>query len=194
MQLFYILVLFSMGLLSQEYETQNYKSIGTLDGAEVRFYPEAIKVKAVAAEGNNQNFSKLFNYISKGNTSKTKIAMTTPVYMETTSAGNQMEFVLPAKYLSLKAPQPIGSDVTVYKSSAGYFIALKFGGYNNAYRTVKYRDQLEKIMDKHGIQKRSSLKVLSYDSPYTLFNRRNEVLYEVAEESLPNTLKKPFNN
>ena len=55
-----------MGLLSQEYETQNYKSIGTLDGAEVRFYPEAIKVKTVATEGNNRNFSKLFSYIAKG--------------------------------------------------------------------------------------------------------------------------------
>ena len=43
MRLFYILICLPMGLLSQEYETQNYKSIGTLDGAEVRFYPEAIK-------------------------------------------------------------------------------------------------------------------------------------------------------
>ena len=47
-----------MGLLSQEYETQNYKSIGTLDGAEVRFYPEAIKVKTVATEGNNRNHGR----------------------------------------------------------------------------------------------------------------------------------------
>lgn len=194
MRLFYILICLPMGLLSQEYETQNYKSIGTLDGAEVRFYPEAIKIKTVATEGNNRNFSKLFSYIAKGNASKTKIAMTTPVYIEATSKGNQMEFVLPSKYLSLEAPQPIRSDIKVYKSSAGYFIALEFGGYNNAYKTAKYRDQLEKIMDKHGIQKRSSLKVLGYDSPYTLFNRRNEVLYEVAEESLPNALKKPFNN
>ena len=185
--IFYLLC--AMGLFAQEYETQNYRVLGQLDDAEVRYYPEVMKVKTEGPLSSNGNFSKLFNYIDKGNTSSTKIAMTTPVYMQQNSEQSQMEFVLPRKYLSEKAPSPIRSDVMVYKARAGFFVALEFGGYNNASKTAKYRRQLEKILESNNINPLGPLKVLGYNSPLTVFNRRNEVLFEVQEESLPEAFR-----
>ena len=187
--IFYLLC--AMGLFAQEYETQNYRVLGQLDDAEVRYYPEVMKVKTEGPLSSNGNFSKLFNYIDKGNTSSTKIAMTTPVYMQQNSEQSQMEFVLPRKYLSEKAPSPIRSDVMVYKARAGFFVALEFGGYNNASKTAKYRRQLEKILESNNINPLGPLKVLGYNSPLTVFNRRNEVLFKVQEESLPKAFRDP---
>lgn len=185
--IFYLLC--AMGLFAQEYETQNYRVLGQLDDAEVRYYPEVMKAKTEGPLSSNGNFSKLFNYIAKGNASSTKIAMTTPVYMQQNSELSQMEFVLPRKYLSEKAPSPIRSDVVVYKARAGFFVALEFGGYNNASKTAKYRRQLEKILESNNINPQGPLKVLGYNSPLTVFNRRNEVLFEVQEESLPEAFR-----
>ena len=185
--IFYLL--FAMGLFAQEYETQNYMILGRLDDAEVRFYPEVMKAKTEGSLSSNGNFSKLFNYIAKGNASSTKIAMTTPVYMQQDSQRSQMEFVLPRKYLTEMAPSPVRSDVVVYKAKAGFFVALEFAGYNNANKTAKYRRELEKILESNNISSQGPLKVLGYNSPLTLFNRRNEVLFEVQEESLPQAFR-----
>lgn len=180
-----ILLFFSMGVSAQGYKTQPYKVVAALDQAEIRYYPEAVMVKTTATVGNKSNFSKLFSYITKVNDSKTEIAMTTPVYRERINKEEQMAFVLPKKYLKQAPPQPLRSDVKIFTSAAGYFIALQFGGYVNAAKTVNYQKKLDAILEQHQIEKKGTLKILTYNSPFSFFNRRNEVLYEIAFESIP---------
>lgn len=165
-------------LFMQGYETQPYKVITTLDQVEVRYYPSVMKVKVNSRSSENRNFNALFQYISGNNAEEKKIAMTTPVYIRNESDSQTMEFVLPVTY-SEKAPTPKGKGVSVYKSDPGEYAAIRFGGYSNAAKQVRYTKQLMDELVKYGIQTIGEPMLLSYDAPYKFYNRRNEIMVEI---------------
>ncbi len=92
----YLLIL-SINVMAQSYESQTYKVLEEKDNIEIRYYPRSAKVKTSSDYGSNNNFRKLFRYISGNNTENEKIAMTTPVYISIDK--KTMEFVLPNKYV-----------------------------------------------------------------------------------------------
>ncbi len=174
----YFLILFSFIMFSQENETQKYEVIKALDDIEIRYYPSAMKAKV----SSNRNFSKLFQYISGNNEKNEKIAMTTPVYMTEQNGKSTMEFVLPSKYSKANAVLPKDKDIEVYSSIPAYYAAIRFGGYTNTEKIGKYHKiLLEKIKINKLSTKNSRPIILSYNSPYKVFNRRNEVLVEINE-------------
>ncbi|MGC6422108.1 MAG: SOUL family heme-binding protein [Flavobacteriaceae bacterium] len=175
-------------LFGQRYETQPYTALGSIGELEIRFYPPSIKALTLGIKGKNHNFSKLFNYIAQGNTSGTKIAMTTPVYLEDEKGLAKMAFVLPQKYLHKKAPTPLCSDIKIATDSGGYFAALRFGGFNTQRKTDKQLYKLRCILKKKGIGTKGTGKILGYNSPFTLVCRRNEVLFEVERKTLPTSI------
>ena len=63
----------------------------------------------------NNNFMKLFRYISGNNQTNGKIAMTTPVYMNNDSVGSSMDFVMPSKFDLNSIYKPNDGDVKVRK-------------------------------------------------------------------------------
>ena len=123
----FILILTTNFAMAQGYETQAYELIQTFSEGEIRFYPQVMKVKI----NNKSGFSSLFKYISGSNVQQQKIAMTTPVHMDKNTGKGTMEFVLPEKFNKDNTPLPLGNDVEVYQSEAGYFAAFKFSGYTN---------------------------------------------------------------
>ena len=165
-------------LLMQGYDTQPYKIIRTFDQVELRHYPSAMKVKVNSRASEDRNFNALFQYISGNNTEAKKIAMTTPVYMHNDADTQTMEFVLPPIY-SEKAPIPTGKGVSVYQSAPGDYAAIRFGGYSNAAKQVRYTKLLMDELKKNGIQSIGAPMLLSYDAPYKFYNRRNEIMVEV---------------
>ena len=175
-----IFLLIPVIMFTQQYETQKYELLKSLDNIEIRFYPPSMKAKV----SSNRNFSKLFKYISGNNDKKEKIAMTTPVYMIQNKGRNTMEFVLPSKYSENNAALPIDSDIKIYNSEPAYYAAIRFGGYSNSYKIKTHhkilRNKLEKnnltVIDENPIS-------LSYNSPYKGFNRRNEVLVKIDYNS-----------
>jgi len=171
------LILYSF-IMAQSYQTQPYEVISTLDKIEIRYYPPAMMVKVASKATNNRNFNALFRYISGNNVSKEKIAMTTPVYMENKGEEQTMAFVLPANYTDT-APQPVGEGVEVFQSKAGYFAALRYGGYTNRAKEENASKLLKKILAKANKKVVGRPLVLSYDAPYKFYNRRNEVLLEI---------------
>ena len=183
-QLFFALIM-NIALFGQRYETQTYTVLDTLEGVEIRYYPASVHVKTTSYQGDNSNFSKLFSYISKGNQSKIKIAMTTPVYMEQNDTVQEMSFVLPKKYLAVTPPEPQQNDVRICNVAAGYFAALRFGGYASASKIDRYASSLTRILKDHKMIAKGVLKTLVYDSPFSFFNRRNEVVLEIDPQSLP---------
>ena len=172
----YVLLFISITMFSQGYETQKYEVVKKLNDIEVRFYPPVMKAK-VSAGG---NFSRLFKYISGNNEQGEKISMTTPVQMTNQDNINTMEFILPSKYSEGNFAVPKDKNITVYSSSPGHFAAITYGGYSNTKKVKKYHTLLlEQIRENNLEIINSKPVVLSYNSPYKVFNRRNEVLVEV---------------
>jgi len=170
----------SVLLMAQSYQTQPYEVISTLDRVEIRYYPPAMKVEVESTTTNNRNFNALFKYISGNNEDGEKIAMTTPVYMENKKDSQTMAFVLPAQYTDT-APEPKGNGLRVYQSKAGYFAAIRYGGYSNPEKVQLYTQQLKKILAQAEKKIIGQALVLSYDAPYKFYNRRNEILLKIEQ-------------
>ena len=162
-------------VMAQGYETQSYKVIRTFSDGEIRFYPKVMKVKT----NNKSGFSSLFRYISGNNSEQEKISMTTPVHMNKNNESHIMEFVLPKRFNTNNTPLPLGSDVHVYQSEAGYFAAFKFGGYTNLKKEQIIAEKGKSILMENNIKFTDSPIVLVYNSPYNFFNRKNEILFPI---------------
>jgi len=89
-----------------------------------------------------------------------------------------MAFVLPTQYKDT-APEPKGEGVEVYQSKAGYFAAIRYGGYSNSEKVKQYTQQLKKVLALAEKKIIGQAFVLSYDAPYKFYNRRNEILLEI---------------
>tara|TARA_B100000900_G_scaffold58491_2_gene44005 strand:- start:372 stop:881 length:510 start_codon:yes stop_codon:yes gene_type:complete len=164
--------------MGQKYESQPYEIIKSLEEIEVRHYPSSMMAKTKASSGNP--FSTLFRYISGNNKKGEKIEMTTPVYMYPEDGISTMEFVLPKKYLVKEAPDPSQDNIEIYRSEPGYFAAIRYGGYSNETKVKKHTERLMKVIENHSLKRISEPVVLSYDSPYKLMKRRNEILVEIS--------------
>ena len=164
-------------VMSQKYETQEYKVVDQIDQVEIRYYPSAPKIKVSSNQSRNNNFGKLFRYISGNNKNDEKIAMTTPVYMS--DENKTMEFVLPKEFLSNELPVPKDTEVEAYISEPKYFAAIKYSGYSNNRKEKNYREELIKVIQKIKLDILSEHFVLSYDAPTKFYNRRNEILIQV---------------
>ena len=164
-------------VMSQKYETQEYKVVDQIDQIEIRYYPSAPMIKVTSNQSRNNNFGKLFRYIAGNNNNEEKIAMTTPVYMSDQS--KTMEFVLPKKFLSGEIPLPNDNDVEVYISEPKYYAAIKYSGYSNNKKEENYSGELIKTIQNSDLKMLSEYFVLSYDAPTKFYNRRNEILIQV---------------
>ena len=91
-----------------------------------------------------------------------------------------MEFVLPKKYLVQEIPDPSQDNIEIYRSEPGYFAAIRYGGYSNETKVKTHTERLMKVIEKHSLKRISEPVVLSYDSPYKLMKRRNEILVEIS--------------
>ena len=171
------LFLNSSVVMSQKYETQEYQIVDNIDKIEIRYYPSAPMIRVSSNQSRNNNFGKLFRYISGNNNNEEKIAMTTPVYMSDQS--KTMEFVLPKKFLSGKIPVPNDKDVETYISKPKFYAAIKYSGYSNNKKEENHREELVKTIQNNNLKILSEHFVLSYDAPTKFYNRRNEVLIQV---------------
>ena len=160
--------------VAQDTEIQPYEVIKAIDSVEIRFYPSATLVQT---SGGN-NFGKLFRYISGSNESEEKIAMTAPVYMSEDKS--EMAFVMPLDVHQKGAPEPMGKNVSLRITEPRYVAAIRYGGYTNASKEATYTKRLMKALEDNSIEAKGAVEFLGYDSPYKFYNRRNEVMVEIA--------------
>ena len=66
-------------------------------------------------------------------------------------------------------------------TTQGYFAAIRYGGYSNPEKVQRFTQQLKKILAQENKKIIGHALVLSYDAPYKFYNRRNEILFEIAQ-------------
>ena len=105
-------------------EEANYEIKEKNDIYEIRKYSDRLAVETITS-GSENNFRKLFNYISGRNDSKEKIKMTTPVTQVEKNGNMSMQFYLPSKFNKNSAPNPIIEDVKLVNIEGGYYAVLR---------------------------------------------------------------------
>lgn len=175
----YILLILFVLVSSIRYETQKYDVIVSDDDFEIRFYHSSLKAKVVSNRNANGNFYKLFQFISGNNSKGEKIAMTTPVYMKNDERSNTMEFVMPSSYNIESISKPNDESIEIYESQPKYFACIRYGGYSNSKKFNMYSKKLIEKLSGLNIKTVGDLFYVSYNSPYKVFNRRNEVMAEI---------------
>ena len=168
------------------YESAAYKMLEKDGSFELREYPDLMVVTTSAdltAQGNDGSFGRLFKYISGNNDQKSKVSMTTPVFMDSDAqdAGEQMSFVLPAEVAANSIPVPSDQNVTIRKRPGGKYAVLRFSGRledQTAEVAKQLRDWIES--KKWVPTEENAIEYAGYDPPWTPgLMRRNEVLIQV---------------
>tara|TARA_B110000014_G_scaffold246526_1_gene219307 strand:+ start:186 stop:686 length:501 start_codon:yes stop_codon:yes gene_type:complete len=160
-------------------EEANYEIIEKNDIYEIRKYTDRLAVETITS-GSENNFRKLFNYISGRNDSKEKIKMTTPVTQVEKNGNMSMQFYLPSKFNSENVPNPSREDVRIINIEGGYYAVLRYSGRASDKNFLKHKEILEKELQINNISIISQPIRATYDSPFTLpMNRRNEAMFKV---------------
>ena len=165
------------------YEEANYEVVSKNEIYEIRKYSDRLAVETMTS-GIDNNFRKLFNYISGRNDTQEKIAMTTPVTQVEKNGNMTMQFYLPSKFNSDNVPNPSRKDVRIVNIEGGYYAVLRYSGRASDGNFIKHKEILEKELKKNNILIISPPIRATYDSPFTLpMNRRNEAMYKVEFNS-----------
>lgn len=174
-----------------------YETLRTLDGVEVRRYPQTVLVETTAPT-QRRAFRRLFGYISGGNRGDESISMTAPVQTRSGESvpmtapvrsgtadadadGVRMGFYLPAEYGPDTAPEPTASDVSLVTEPPKRVAVDRFSWYAPAWRVERRTRKLLSVLERHGIEPAGDPYLLRYNDPWTPpFMRRNEVAVAVA--------------
>lgn len=163
---------------------------------DTRVYAEA-RVETGSGNHRNKAFRLLFNYISGGNTSADKIAMTVPVTSGTASeeiamtvpvtSDDQgviytMRFFLPSSYTLETAPVPGDPAVTIGALPPRMEAVLTYSGTTSESEVDRRKAELRKVLDASDWSASGEPVAYFYDPPWTLpFLKRNEVTVTVEQ-------------
>lgn len=167
-------------------EYQSYEVVEERPEFEIRYYPGAIIASVngkggTYREGSNNNFGRLAGYIFGGNETGEKIAMTSPVEMYADEKGSEMSFMMPSEYEMDDLPKPDDGGVRILRSEAEYVAAIRFGGYSSDEVIAEKTAELKVLLEKAGIAHDGQFRVLGYNPPYQVTNRRNEVIVRLTD-------------
>lgn len=185
-------------------EEASYKVLRVENNYELRLYQPMV-IAETFVEGDFEvagdiAFRKLFSYISKGNTSSSKIAMTAPVIADQTGTGGLSKnidmtvpvqeehkdqgwrymFVLPVDYSIDTAPEPLDENVTLSTMPQRKVAVLRFSGLRNEKVINEKTVLLKQWIEANSLTAASKPHWAGYNPPWTLpFFRRNEVMIDI---------------
>ena len=183
---------------SRQAKSVPYERVRTLNGGEIRRYPETVRAETTAPSQGTA-FRRLFGYISGANRGEESIAMTAPVETrggesvamtapvrseaaESDPEAVRMAFYLPAEYGPETAPEPTEGDVALVTEPPKTVAVNRFSWYAPEWRVARRTRKLRSALDREGIEPVGDPYLLRYNDPWTPpFMRRNEVAVEVAD-------------
>ena len=166
---------------------------------EIRDYVPYILAETVVdgdiEQAGSKAFKRLFRYISGGNRSQQKVAMTAPVSQQPRgekiemtapvgqrSIGGQwvVSFMMPASYTLETLPQPDNPKISLRLVAAHRIAAVRYSGFWSEKKYLRYRKKLVTWVDKEELTAVGNPVWARYNSPFTpWFLRRNEILIPV---------------
>ena len=154
---------------------QEFRVIQSYGDFEVReYFPcviAEVRVSANFSESSSSAFSILFNYISKGNKSSEKIAMTAPVITAqnedaSDSAEWNISFVMPSGSTFDQMPQPNNSQVRLRELDTERCVAKSFRGRATDGLSRKIAQELRASAAKANISLTSETRICRFDPPF----------------------------
>ena len=168
---------------------QEYKVLQTYSDFEVRQYLPCVlaqvKVSANYESAASMAFASLFRYISKGNKSSEKIAMTAPVIaaqsgLKTEENDWYVSFVMPSGSKFAHLPHPNDPLVSLKELDKQTCIALSFRGRATLDVIKKRIDQLRSAAKRENIALSGETRIARFDAPVKPgFMHYNEIVIPV---------------
>jgi len=167
-------------------EQQPYNVLKNYDGFELRSYPRHVLVQVTVRgsfiSAGSIGFGPLIRYISGGNKSGQKIAMTAPVVQSSHDPETHVvSFVLPAGMQLSDVPIPADARVSVAEQPEQLVAAKRFSGGWNQDRYIAESEALLSAVKQAGLTTLGSVYSARYDPPWKPgFLKRNEALVQVS--------------
>ena len=180
----FIIIQIYVVMTADKTKTQPYKVLLAKDSFEIRFYPAATMASITFSaksykELGNTGFRKLAGYIFGGNEDEQKISMTTPVRMDINDSIATMSFVMPSAYHPGILPKPNDKQVIIKTAPEEFVAAFTFGGFATDNNIEINTKQLINSLNENNINFYGNFRLLAYNAPYQLINRRNEIIVNV---------------
>jgi len=167
-------------------QRQEFKVLRTYSDFELREYLPCIiaevRVSAQYSTASSSAFSTLFNYISKGNKSSEKIAMTAPVITaqmadRSESAEWYVSFVMPSGSTFGHLPDPNDSQVKLRELDTETCVAKSFRGRVTDQLSLKMAEELRSSVSKVNIALSDETRICRFDPPFKPgFLQYNEIV------------------
>ena len=164
---------------------QEFKVLEKYDGFEVREYLPCViaevKVAAKYSTAASNAFGSLFNYISKGNSNSSKIAMTAPVIAAQKTDTKKDEwfvsFVMPSGSKFGHLPHPNDSQVILRELDAEICVATSFRGRATEELSEQKISELRAAAAKANISLSTETRICRFDPPFKPgFMHYNEIV------------------
>ena len=155
-------------------QRQEFNVLRTYKDFELREYLPCViaevKVSGPYSNATSSAFSTLFNYISKGNNSSEKIAMTAPVNTAQRAdrsefAGWYVSFVMPSGSTFGHLPDPNDSNVKLRQLDAETCVAKSFRGRASDELSLKMAEELRSSASKANIALSDETRICRFDPP-----------------------------
>lgn len=165
---------------------QKFRVIESYPGFELREYLPCviaeIKVSAHYSSAASAAFGSLFNYISKGNKTAEKIAMTAPVIAATQEDPTNtnkwfVSFVMPAGSTRSQLPNPNDPSVTLREIGTERCVAHSFRGRATEVKCAEVAAQLRAAAASANIALSDETRICRFDPPFKPgFMQFNEIV------------------
>ena len=156
-------------------ERQEFKVLRTYDDFELREYLPCViaevKVSAQYSTASSSAFASLFNYISAGNKSSEKIAMTAPVIAVQNADSSDSDewfvsFVMPSGATFGQLPHPNDSQVKLRELATETCVAKSFRGRATEELSQKITQELRSSASKANIALSNETRICRFDAPF----------------------------
>jgi len=171
-------------MATEKSNEQPYTVIKVEKDFEIRFYPVVTMatINSTAKsykELSSPGFRQLAGYIFGGNSTKQKIAMTSPVHMDINDSVSSMSFVMPEGNTQDNLPEPNDTKIKISASTAEYVAAIRFGGFASDKKIEEYTEKLKSALIAKSYSFYGSFRFLGYNPPFQLWGRRNEIIVSI---------------